>query len=73
MNHFAENLKLVRKNFGWSQEEAAKRLNTRVRNLRNYESGGREPNIKMLIKITEVFAIDDLYLFISAPLLQNVA
>lgn len=62
--YLAENLKFLRKQHGWNQEDVAAALDIKPSTIGNYELSIREPNIKTLIEIAQFFSvsIDDLLL-----------
>jgi transcriptional regulator with XRE-family HTH domain len=67
----AKNLRKRRNQLGWTQEKSATEISftagkyvDRTTYL-SWESGRSHPKVEMLIAITEVFQVDDLYLFIS--------
>lgn len=74
MSHFGNNLKFVRKAFGWTQVQAADKISKEYKKeitegrYKSYELGRAEPDYDLLLVITRVFAIDDLILFIEKPL-----
>ena len=55
-------LKELRKAKGVSQEETAKALGITLRTYQNYEYGQREPNIDMILKMSEYFCVSTDYL-----------
>ena len=62
MNNFANNLKLVRKDFNVYQKDIAKFLDITVRQYQRYESGQQEPHIDSLIKLADYFNVSLDYL-----------
>lgn len=63
--HLANNLKLARKRFKWSQEQAAKATGINRAKYASYEEGRANPPIDSLIKITRTFKIKDIDKFIT--------
>ncbi len=59
---FKERLRMLRKEFGFTQEELAKRLNYGYTAISNYESGRNEPSISDLKKIADCFQVSMDYL-----------
>ena len=61
-NHLPQNLKILRKRKGWSQDELAQRFGLSRSALSAYEIGSAEPGIATLIRLSEDFSlpIDDL-------------
>lgn len=55
-------LKELRKKKGVSQEDAAKALGITLRTYQNYEYGQREPNIRMILKLSDYFDVTTDYL-----------
>lgn len=55
-------LKELRKKKGVSQEDAAKALGITLRTYQNYEYGQREPNIEMILKLSDYFNVSTDYL-----------
>jgi transcriptional regulator with XRE-family HTH domain len=64
----AENLRKVRKDNGWSQTEAAKRIGIKYSRLAAYEEGRAEPGLDLLDKIFSVYKVDDWKDFLKTPL-----
>ena len=58
---FAEKLKLLRKDTGWTQEEASKAIGIALSTLRSYEQGGT-PELNTLEKIVNKFVVSYDYL-----------
>ena len=56
-NFIASNLKVLRKNAGWSQTELAERVGLNRGNIASYESGCAEPSICKLLRIGNLFDI----------------
>ena len=50
-------LKELRKKKGVSQEDVAKALGITLRTYQNYEYGQREPNIEMILKLSDYFKV----------------
>lgn len=59
---FKERLRMLRKEFGFTQEELAKKLNYGYTAISNYESGRNEPSINDLKKIASCFQVSMDYL-----------
>jgi transcriptional regulator with XRE-family HTH domain len=59
---FKDRLKALREDNDLTQEELAKDLNIIRSTLANYESGFREPNFSLLIKIADYFNVSLDYL-----------
>ena len=59
---FNERLIRIRESKGWNKTETAKRLGVTVGAYANWEYGNREPDIKMLRKISKVFDVSADYL-----------
>jgi transcriptional regulator with XRE-family HTH domain len=100
MLHFANNLRIKRKLFGWTQSKAAEEIarqykqnaiDSTLKNVtdtillealkncsskyevsteryQQWELGRSEPELELLIAITEVFQIDDQYFFLKKPI-----
>lgn len=62
MNRFSQNLKFLREQTNLKQIDLAKKLNISSAAYSNYETGRREPNIEILLKISNLFnvSIDDI-------------
>lgn len=60
--NFSSNLKELRLHFNRTQKDMAILLDITERGYRNYEMGTREPDIKVLIHIADLFGVtlDDL-------------
>lgn len=73
MNRFSTNLKILRENNNLKQIELAKKLNISSAAYSNYETGRREPNIEILLKISELFnvSVDDLITKNNLPLIEH--
>lgn len=54
MNNISENLKNLRKENGWTQQELADKLFVTRQAISNWELGKTEPDADMLIKISEI-------------------
>ena len=67
----SQNLKAERKKRGWTQEETSAKLTEKSgikvgrATYSLIEKGEVKPNIEVLPAIVELFAIDDLYLFLT--------
>ena len=60
MNHFAQNLKRVRQEKGWSQAKAAIKLDIPKHNIGAYEEGRATPPLLVFVKIMRTLGITDL-------------
>lgn len=60
-------LKELRKKRGISQEDVAKALGITLRTYQNYEYGQREPNIEMIVKLSDFFGVTTDYLLGREP------
>lgn len=47
--------KWLRESSGWSQEEIAKRLNTSIDSINKIENGQKQPTIKQLNELSNIF------------------
>lgn len=56
-NFIASNLRLLRKQAGWSQTELAEKVGLNRGNIASYESGSAEPSICKLLRISNLFDI----------------
>lgn len=65
MNVIQNNLKVRRKQLGFTQVIIAEKLNENRKTYAAWETGKGKPTIDKLPKIAEVLLIDDLYLFLS--------
>lgn len=54
---FQENLKTLRKNKGFTQEEVAARLNVVRQTVSKWEKGQSVPDAEMLVKLAEIFEV----------------
>ena len=54
---FKDKLKEIRKDRNLTQEQLANKANISVRTIANYESGKREPNVEILVKICNALNI----------------
>ena len=54
---FKDKLKEIRKDRNLTQEQLAKQANISVRTIANYESGKREPNVEILVKISNALGV----------------
>jgi transcriptional regulator with XRE-family HTH domain len=52
----------IRNSKGMTQKQLAERLGVTIRTITNYENGSREPNIKTLIALTQIFGVSADYL-----------
>ena len=64
---FGANLKLLRKLYGYTQEDLAKAINTSRSCISNYESGRRLPDSTTLSLIANVFDISTDYMLGRSP------
>lgn len=58
MIYFSQNLVLLRKNKGLKQAELAEKLKISTATLSDYERGRTEPNLSVLLAISEFFRVD---------------
>ena len=54
---FSENLKTLRKNKGFSQEQLSVRLNVVRQTISKWEKGLSVPDAEMLVKISEILNV----------------
>ena len=54
-NHFAENLRSLRKSKSWTHENLANRLGVNKRTISAWETGVCEPCIEALIELCNIF------------------
>lgn len=59
---FNERLKILRKEKGLTQEQAAKELSIAYRNYQRLEADGNTPNYSNLVQIAELFGVSIDYL-----------
>ena len=52
----------LRKAYGWSQVEVARRLNVAKQTVSNWENGNIQPSITMLLRLAELFNVSTDYL-----------
>ncbi len=73
--YFAQNLKHLRKQKGVNQDELAEVLGVKRPTIGNWETGSREPNINMLVRIAGYFnvTLDELVIKNMGPLLPEYA
>ncbi len=55
--YLADNIRLLRKQMSWSQEELATKVGLNRGNIASYEKGTAEPKICNLLKISQLFGI----------------
>jgi transcriptional regulator with XRE-family HTH domain len=60
INTFGKNLKKIRTEFNWSQEQLARFLNVNRSALGSWEEGRAHPNILLLIKIVAKLRVKDI-------------
>lgn len=67
--YLADNIKFLRKEKGYQQDEVAKLLGVSAGTLSKYESGFIEPNLSCLLKLAKLYAVslDDLILKEMTP------
>lgn len=58
MNNLASNIRFLRKNVSWSQEELAKRLDVKRSSIAAYESKNVEPRLRTMLEIAKLFDIN---------------
>ena len=56
-NFIATNLRVLRREAGWSQTELAQRVGLNRGNIASYESGSAEPSICKLLRISNLFSV----------------
>lgn len=56
-NNFNENLRDAREKKGYSQKEVAEKIGVAKSTYSLYESGNREPNIRMIRKISDILSV----------------
>ena len=54
---FKDKLKEIRKDRNLTQEQLAEKANISIRTIANYESGKREPNVEILVKISNALGV----------------
>ncbi len=54
---FAENLKKIREDIGFSRKDVAEALGITVQAYGNYELGHREPRLEMIVAIADLFDV----------------
>ena len=59
---FNDRLRALRKEHGFTQEQAAKKLNIAYRNYQRLEAEGNTPNFLNLVQIAELFDVSMDYL-----------
>lgn len=57
-NYIAQNIRLLRKRMGLSQQDLAERVGLNRGNIASYESGTAEPKICKLLRISKLFEIN---------------
>ncbi len=62
MDVLAKRLKTLRSEHGMTQDALAKRLHIARTTLAHYETGAREPRLKTLVDISDVFDVSIDYL-----------
>ncbi len=62
-NILPKRLKMARDKNGWTQEQAAEKLNISIGTLSGYERGYRSPNPEMIEKIAEMYKVTPDYIF----------
>lgn len=62
-NYFAKNLKFLRESLKLSQEDLANKLGVELGTISHWENKRREPKMDMVLKIANVFNVDDDILF----------
>lgn len=70
-NYFSQNLKYLREKSGMTQDELASKLGTTLGAISHWENGIREPNIGMIIKIAELFNVDESIILKDLRIKQN--
>ena len=62
---FAKNIKRARNKRKWSQQEAADKIGIKRSTLGAYEEGRATPQFENLIVICDVYAVTDVYQFLT--------
>lgn len=65
--YFSENLRILRKTYGLTQDELAKSINTSRSCISNYESGLRLPDSTTLTLMADVFNVSADYMLGRSP------
>ncbi|GMA08271.1 hypothetical protein GCM10025886_14220 [Tetragenococcus halophilus subsp. flandriensis] len=63
IENFGKNVARLRKEFGYSQEELASRLEVKKQTISNIERGNRYPTFESLEKIAKIFKATPIQLF----------
>jgi repressor LexA len=53
----SENIRYLRKNKGYSQEQLARKLNIKQASVSNWESGKTQPDMKYLVELAKIFEV----------------
>ena len=66
---FKENLKRLRTERGWTQEQLARLLDVSLRSYTNWEVDGREPRYAVLVRLAKTFGVtaDELLAGVGEP------
>ena len=59
---FSENVKALREERHWSQQDVADRVGLNKMTISQYENGKRKPSFEMIEKLAEIFHVDLNYL-----------
>lgn len=67
--NFSENLRRIRKESGYTQQDIAERLSVAQATVANYERGVRIPDVDTLVKLSKILkvSVDDLIGVKTAP------
>lgn len=60
--NFSENLRRIRKESGYTQQDIAERLSVAQATVANYERGVRIPDVDTLVKLSKIFDVSIDYL-----------
>lgn len=73
MTNFSKNLKALRKANRFTQKELADKLGVSHQAIASWEGGLREPSLDQILKIADIFGVDDLNLLIKGEFNSNNA
>lgn len=69
---FADKLIQLRKKAGWSQEELAEQMNVTRQSVSKWEGAQSVPDLKKIIRLSELFGVSTDYCLKMKSKIQNV-
>lgn len=72
MSKLSNNIKSLREDRGWTQDELAQRIHKSKMSVSNYESGNREPKNETIEALADVFNVSVDFLLGRSPVCEQL-